>query len=76
MQQLPFVHWLAAQHISVEPPHVVQLPLRHSLPEVLQLVLLATQVLSAGSQQAPAPVHAVPLGQHPAPVAPQSEHAP
>jgi hypothetical protein len=76
MQQLPFVHWLAAQHAWVDPPHVVQLPLRHSLPVVLQLVSLATQVLSAGSQQAPDPVHAVPLGQHPLPLPPQSEQLP
>jgi hypothetical protein len=75
-QQLPLVHWLDAQHISVEPPHFVQLPLRHRLPEVLQSVLLATQVLSAESQQAPAPVHAVPLRQQPRLLPPQVEHAP
>ena len=75
-QQLPFVHRLEAQHISVDPPHFVQLPLRQTLPAVLQSVLLATHVLSAESQQAPAPVHAVPLRQHPRLLPPQVEHAP
>lgn len=76
MQQLPLVHSLEAQHIWVDPPHFVQLPLRQRLPAVLQLVLSATQVLSAGSQHAPAPVHAVPLRQHPRLLPPQGEHAP
>jgi hypothetical protein len=76
MQQLPFVHRLAAQHAWVEPPHGEQVPLRHSFPEVLQLVSLATHVLSAGSQQAPEPVHVVPLGQHPRPLPPHSEQVP
>jgi hypothetical protein len=76
MQQFPPVHALDAQHISVDPPHVEQLPLRQTLPAVLQLVSFATHVLSAGSQQAPAPVHAVPLRQHPRPLPPHGEHEP
>jgi hypothetical protein len=76
MQQLPPVHSFEAQHISVDPPHVVQLPFRHSLPVVLQLVLLPTQVPSAGSQHAPAAEQAGPLTQHPRPTMPQGEHAP
>ena len=76
MQQLPPVHPFDAQHISVDPPHFVQLPLRHTLPGVPQLVLLPKQVPSVGSQQAPAAEHAGPLRQHPRPMMPHGEHAP
>ena len=75
-QQFPFVHWLDAQHVSVDPPHFVQLPFRQRLPAVLQSVLLATHVLSAESQQAPVPVHAVAPRQQPRPLPPQVEHDP
>jgi hypothetical protein len=76
MQQLPPVHWFDAQQISVDPPHFVQVPAVQTFPAVLQFVLLPTQVLSAESQHAPGPVHAVPLKQHAEPLGPQVEHVP
>jgi hypothetical protein len=76
MQQFPPVHAFPAQQICVDPPQVVHVPARQTLPVVLQLVSSATQVPVAGSQQAPAFVQTAPARQQAAPVAPQVEHAP
>jgi hypothetical protein len=58
------------------PPHAVHVPAEHTWPVVLQLVLLATHVLFAGSQHAPAEAHAGPVVQQVVPVVPQVAHVP